>query len=144
MKCNFVLILVACFTAFSVSAGGGSGTEPADDYVYVKQIHNNYDGDTFRAYLGKKTYHEPIRIVGVDTPELKGQCDYEIEKAIIAKKFLKDVLSHANNIVLVNPGRDKYDRVLATVLVDGNDLSQMIIDSGHGRAWRGWRESWCE
>jgi endonuclease YncB( thermonuclease family) len=75
---------------------------------------------------------------------MKGQCDYEIEKAIIAKKFLKYVLSHASTIVLVNPGRDKYDRVLAKVLVDGNDLSQLIIDSGNGRRWKGRRESWCD
>jgi endonuclease YncB( thermonuclease family) len=94
--------------------------------------------------LGKKNYHEPIRILGVDTAEIQGQCDYEIEKAIIAKKYLNDVLSHANTIVLVNPGRDKYDRVLAIVLVDGKDLSQLIIDSGNGRKWKGRRESWCD
>jgi hypothetical protein len=67
MKCNWILILVACFTAFSLSAGGGSGTEPADDYVYVKKIYNNYDGDTFRAYLDNRSFHEPIRVLGVDT-----------------------------------------------------------------------------
>jgi micrococcal nuclease len=144
LKLNFILMLFACFSAFSVNAGGGSGTEPPDDNVYVKQIYNNYDGDTFRAYIGSKTYHEPVRILGVDTPEIKGQCEYEKEKAIIAKKYLKLVLSKAKTIELVKPGRDKYDRVLAKVLVDGNDLSQLIIDSGNGRKWRGRRENWCD
>tara|TARA_R110002033_G_scaffold135713_4_gene175384 strand:+ start:72061 stop:72495 length:435 start_codon:yes stop_codon:yes gene_type:complete len=144
MKCNPGLILILSLVAFAANAGGGSGTEIPDDQVKVKQIFNNYDGDTFRAYIGEQTYHEPIRIIGVDTPEIKGQCEFEKEKAMIAKKYLKNVLFNAKNIVLINPGRDKYNRVLAKVMVDGKDLSRLIIDGGYGRVWKGRREDWCK
>tara|TARA_R110002050_G_scaffold277536_1_gene423245 strand:- start:8236 stop:8703 length:468 start_codon:yes stop_codon:yes gene_type:complete len=150
----FVAIYSACTacTAFTAYAGGGSGTEPGDytpDRVenvtaIVNKIFNNYDGDTFRAYIDNNAYHEPVRIVGVDTPEINGKCELESKRAVVAKEYLEDVLAHANNIVLLNPGRDRYDRVLAVVIVDGHDLSQLIIDSGNGRVWRGRRESWCD
>ena len=109
----------------------------------IPRVHNVYDGDTFRGYTSPNR-HEPIRIKGVDTPELKGACDSEIKAAYRARDYLKKRLSNAKSIQLLNPGRDKYNRVLAVVLVDGRDIAQDIIKNGYGRKWRGKRESWCE
>jgi endonuclease YncB( thermonuclease family) len=142
MKLKISLILCLTLTSMFAVAGGGSGVEPAN-ILNVNKVHNVYDGDTFRAYFGNNEHHEPIRIKGVDTPEIKGACGAEKQMAIQARDFLRATLRNAKSIQLESPSRDKYQRVLARVIVDGNDLANMIVQGGHGRVWRGKREKWC-
>lgn len=134
------VLLSALLTSFAF-AGGGSGTEPLN-VINIVSIKSVYDGDTFRGYFDEHR-EKAIRIKGVDTPEIKGKCDSEINKAIAARDFLDAILHNASDIKLIDPTRDRYNRVLAQVLVDGEDLSTLILKSGHGRIWSGRRESWC-
>jgi endonuclease YncB( thermonuclease family) len=39
--------------------------------------------------------------------------------------------------------RDRYDRVVAYIVVDGRDLGEVLMAEGLARAWRGRREPWC-
>ncbi|MBB1388745.1 thermonuclease family protein [Shewanella sp. SG44-6] len=140
MTLKITLFVIALLTNQVLAAGGGGG-EPAY-IVDVVKIKSVYDGDTFRGYFDKNN-QEPIRIKDVDTPEINGKCESEISNAFAARDFLKSTLNSAASIQLVDPSRDRFNRVLAKVLVDGNDLARIIINSGHGRAWTGRRESWC-
>jgi micrococcal nuclease len=142
MTSKISLILCLTLTSMFALAGGGSGVEPAIIYN-VNKIHNVYDGDTFRAFFGKNEHHEPIRIKGVDAPEIKGACHAEKQMAIQSRDFLRVTLRNAKKIQIENPSRDKYQRVLGRVIVDGVDLANMIVQNGHGRVWRGKREKWC-
>lgn len=112
--------------------------------IIVKSIASVYDGDTFRAFLPNQPKDLPIRVRGVDTPEIRGQCSYEKEAAIRARDFTRQHLKSAKQIRLEDVGQDRYQRVLATVYVDGNDLAQTLIDNQLGRQWKGRRESWCD
>ena len=53
--------------------------------IVVTGIDSVYDGATFRAFLPPHNKEsQRVRLRGVDTPELKGQCKSEIDNAIIA------------------------------------------------------------
>lgn len=100
------------------------------------------DGDTFHATIHDRE-QETIRVLGVDTPELHGQCEAEVQAARSARTFVRDRVGDA---VLLRPGRrDKYGRLLAhVILLDGSDLAVGLIEAGHGRAYHGERrEGWC-
>lgn len=108
-----------------------------------------YDGDTCRfdalVWPGI-TIHTAVRLRGVDTPEIAGQCDAEKAAAIAARDFIASRLSGASSIVLTAIEPDKYGgRVIATVLIDGASATDLLIADGHARAYDGGkREGWCE
>ena len=91
-----------------------------------------YDGDTF--HLGT-ILPEPysatrfcVRLLGVDTPELRSKNAAEKSLAREARDIVKNLI--LNKIVHVQlSGYDKYGRLLARIRVpDGRDLSQCLID----------------
>ena len=98
-------------------------TQAAPQYstVTVSKVISVYDGDTFRVNIdslppivGKNI---AIRVNGVDTPEIRGKCQYEKNLALKARDFVRDRLANAKEIKLTNLQRGKYFRVVASVLV---------------------------
>ena len=74
------LVIALCLGAFIVQAATAYGT------VTVSKVISVYDGDTFRVNIdslpplvGKNI---PIRLKGVDTPEIQGKCQYERDLAL--------------------------------------------------------------
>lgn len=117
-----------------------------------------YDGDTCTFTL---PYLHPligesisIRISGYDTPELHGkgckkpwrQTEKARRLAIEAKEFVNKLLSNAPTIILKNVFRPKYFRIGATLVVDGVDLTGLMIKKGFAVRYNGGRKSnvWCE
>ena len=117
--------------------------------VTVSKVNSVYDGDTFRVdinslppIVGKNI---PIRVNGVDTPEIRGKCQYEKNLALEARDFVRDKLSNAKEIKLTNLQRGKYFRVVANVLVDGVSLEQELLDNKLAYRYDGGKKlSWCE
>ena len=87
-----------------------------------------------------------IRVDGVDTPEIKGKCEAEKALAVQARDFVTQSLAEARSVSFCNPKWGKYGkRVVADVVVDGNLLSELLIEKGLGRPYDGSkREGWCE
>lgn len=95
----------------------------SEEYRSVQVV----DGDTLRiAGLGR------VRVVGVDTPELRGQCERERELAQQAHTFTRRFLRGAV-VEVVLLGKDRYSRYLARVSVEGRDLAEALIAAGLGR-----------
>lgn len=99
-----------------------------------------YDGDTFRVYLA---CHYPIfckaipvRVRGVDCPEMRGGTEETKAAAKAAKAFTKTFLK-SGKILLRNCGRDKYFRLLCDVKVNGQDLTKALLDTGHAVPYDG-------
>jgi micrococcal nuclease len=139
---NFIFRLLAvAFLSFPVSANYGS--------VIVSEVTSIYDADTFRAnidgwpaIIGERT---PIRVKGVDAPELRGKCEVEKLQARKAKQFTVAKLRGAHTVRLDELERGKYFRILAVVYVDGEDLGQALINAGLARPYDGGtRQGWCE
>jgi micrococcal nuclease len=108
------------------------------------------DGDTFKTNLiglPDSLRKVSVRIKGIDTPEIKGKCLQEIEKAIEAKSKLKEIISDYSAITVKNVKWDKYGgRILGDVyLSNGNNVASEMISSGLARPYSGGsRTSWCK
>ncbi len=85
-----------------------------------------------------------LRIQGVDTPELKGKCDEEKNKAKQAKDFLTAKIKESQTVEVLLIKRDKYFRVVGDILLDGQLASDLLIT--HNLAMRydgGAKAQWC-
>lgn len=105
------------------------------------------DGDTFRARIEVWPGVEvvtAVRLRGIDTPELKGKCASERERAIAAREQLRKLLA-AGRVELREVELDKYaGRVDAYVLVEGLPVAEALIAEGHARRYAGGtRQGWC-
>ena len=114
MNMSSRLIVLSIFISLQVQAKPQYGT------VTVSKVISVYDGDTFRVNIdslppivGKNI---PIRVNGVDTPEIRGKCLYEKNLALKARDFVRAKLANAKEIKLTNLQRGKYFRVVANVL----------------------------
>lgn len=105
-----------------------------------------YDGDTMtvrvRTWIGQ-TVEAHVRVVGVDTPEIRGGCREEIQ---LARQARASTAEWIGKIVVLSEIRpDKYgNRVLARVTANGEDLAERLIRLGLGRPYGGGRRlGWC-
>ena len=82
---------------------------------------------------------------GIDTPEIRGKCQYEKNLALKARDFVRVKLANAKEIKLTNLQRGKYFRVVASVLVDGVSLEQELLDNKLAYRYDGGKKlSWCK
>ena len=120
--------------------------------VYDLKIIRVIDGDTveFEAPflvdpLPKKL---SIRVWGVDTPEksFRAKCEKEAAMGAEATQFTKDLVANAKTTQISIYQWDKFGgRVLGDVIIDGNSLTQMLLEKGYAREYYGdAKQSWCE
>ena len=136
------LVITLCLGAFVVQAATEFGS------VRVSKVISVYDGDTFRVNIdslpplvGKNI---PIRLEGVDTPEIQGKCQYEKDLAIKARDFVRSKLDNAKEIMLNNLQRGKYFRIVADVTVDGVSLEKELLENELAYKYSGGKKSsWC-
>jgi micrococcal nuclease len=122
-----VIYLCLLFIAICIADAAESIIVTPDRIVSV------YDGDTFRVHIPE--YPElfqnmPVRIAGMDTPEIRGTTGCLQDKAQKAKAYLAKRLKQATTIELANPSIEKYGRILATVLIDGKNIATEMINAG--------------
>ena len=107
------------------------------------------DGDTIgvraRIWLGQDVEIR-VRILDIDTPELRGDCEKERSLALAARdQVVKQALG--KQVQMWDIGYGKYaGRVTARItLPDGADLGADLINAGLARPYDGAaRGSWCE
>ena len=113
-------------------------------------VISNYDGDTLTvdipdvpALFGDNI---KVRILGIDTPEIKGKCEKEKQLAQEVKLYVHNILSEATKIDLVNIKRDKYFRILADVKTSEGDLAKLLLDKGYAVEYDGGTKAknWCD
>ena len=142
IKKKLLLIFICFLGVFSVQAAPEYGT------AIVSKVISVYDGDTFRVdinslppIVGKNI---PIRLNGVDTPEIRGKCQYEKDLALKARDFVRNKLASAKEIKLTKLQRGKYFRVVADVMIDGVSLEQELLENKLAYKYTGGKKSsWC-
>jgi micrococcal nuclease len=89
------------------------------------------DGDTIvcdvttRLFGRTATFHNVhVRLLGVNTPERSRPGYEEATQHTTARLLGKDVILRNDQTV------DVFDRLLATVLIDGVDFNQELLDEG--------------
>ena len=103
-------------------------------YEYSCQVTRVVDGDTIDVDLdlGFNIHHKcRVRLYGIDTPESRTRDKDEKARGKLAAKFLKDAISNGKHVILQTQLKDskgKFGRVLASVIVDGIDINQQMIE----------------
>ena len=95
------------------------------------QVIKVYDGDTITIatrlpYTGSPLYRFPVRLNGIDCPEIKSKSEDEKSIAILARKELEELIMH-KVVTLKNIQNEKYGRVLADVYLNDLHLNQHML-----------------
>ena len=93
------------------------------------QVVSVGDGDTIRVQRGEDT--ETIRLACVDSPEL-AQTPYGEE----SKRYLQSMLPIDTAVTLRQVDIDRYDRVVAEVFKESNNINLSLVEAGHAVAYR--------
>ncbi|MDA9302566.1 hypothetical protein N8072_01680 [bacterium] len=111
--------------------------------IYTAALLGCYDGDTCKVRFEdtpKILEVQTLRFEGFDTPELRGKCESEKEKAKVAKRV---TIAYMTQVGKLNASgkRGKYGRLLVTA----PKLQKHLIETGHAKPYDGGtRESWCD
>ena len=93
-------------------------------------ITSCYDGDTCTSSTGEK-----IRLAGIDTPELRGK-RAEPVPAKEARNYLRELVV-GRKFTIRRITTDRYGRTVAELFVDGSNVQQQLVASGHASIY--WR-----
>lgn len=92
-----------------------------------------YDGDTFTLAVWNQEIQKwtkwPVRVAGIDCPELRTKNANEKTIALKAKTFVESTILN-KHVQLKNVSREKYGRILADIHVENheNSLNQMLLE----------------
>ena len=107
------------------------------------------DGDTFAARVrleGNIEISVRVRFLGIDAPELNGECESEILAARASRDKLAELIPVGDTVQLTNIKDDKYlGRINANVIKDGRDIGDIMIATGHAVPYAGKKRiNWCD
>jgi len=121
-----------------------------------------YDADTCRVNLPRNAFNDdwayelfghniPIRVEGIDAPEIRGKCQKEKDLAYEARDMVRGLFENAQTITLTiddNPKevRGKYFRIVGRLKADGVDISDLLIQKNLAVPYDGGTKvkDWCE
>jgi len=103
----------------------------------IKEVVKVVDGDTVDVFidLGFNIFHvERLRLNRVDAPETLTKDKNEKKYGMEAKSFVSDWLKEQKKIKIQTFKDDKYGRILAEFIGDGNIcLNDLLLNEGY--AW---------
>lgn len=111
-----------------------------------------YDGDTITIasklpFVNSPLYRFPVRLNGIDSPEIKGKTEDEKTAAIVSREELKKLILN-KEIRLENIQNEKYGRILADVYIGDLHVNEWMIHNGYAVKYDGGTkttpESWLE
>lgn len=137
MKCRFAIAVSLLATSFSAACDSSESEETSGpgDYLTTTAVDSVVDGDTIRVtHAGENTR---VRVLGIDSPESGGYQDEECWGAE-ASEFASEQLAEQTVDLFIDPSqgeRDQFDRLLAYVLVDGENYSLTAARAGMAEAF---------
>lgn len=133
MKKLFLPLFLLCAGILSAEV------PPAHDCSYVAKVSSVYDGDTYTVdiYLGLGVWlhDQKIRLLGYDTPEVRGDSR---EAGLVSRDFVRDLMN-GKTVILRTPNdqKGKYGRWLADVSIEVEgkqaDLGELLLNKGLAR-----------
>ena len=96
---------------------------PTAAYPNVR-IKSCWDGDTCTTTTGEK-----IRLACIDTPELRGRKADPVP-ATAGRGYLRELVVD-NSVGVRRVATDRYGRTVAELFVDGSNVQQQLVASGH-------------
>jgi len=111
-----ILIIASLFLSLN-SCSSGSAEQQASQIDVIRVI----DGDTVVI-----ASDERVRLIGIDTPE-KGQCGFDEAKQALEKLLASGPATFYSG---TTSDKDKYDRLLRYIEVEGIDVGLNLISNG--------------
>lgn len=112
-------------------------------YTYrVLRVDRVVDGDTVDVTLDLGfglSLKQRLRVIGVDTPELRSSDPDERERAQAAKAFAEQWLISNGQMVVTTYKDDKYGRILGDFKREHHPetFSEALLSAGHAVQYRG-------
>ena len=106
-------------------------------YVYNATIDSIYDGDTITVTLalgfGIELKKQKIRLLGIDTPEIRGG---EREEGLKSKARLVELIEGKEITLVTHKNKTgKYGRWLGTIYVNETNINEQLIQEGFARPY---------
>ena len=100
-----------------------------------------YDGDTITIasklpYDNSPVYRFSVRLLGIDSPEIKSKTSTEKQLALTSRDALSNIIMD-KIIRLKNVSTEKYGRVLADVYLDDLHINQWMLDNHYAIPYDG-------
>ena len=111
-----------------------------------------YDGDTCYVEIDGKIRDKngnllKIRLLELDTPEISHpKCEKEYTHGIEARNYINKYILDGEKIEFETEyNRDFFDRILAYIIVDGENVSKIMVLNGLGVVYdKNNKKDWCE
>lgn len=114
-------------------------TTPYSPPVTVGKVVDVYDGDTCTVafQLNGQWYHTKLRLLGIDTPEIRGSpADVKV-KAFAARDALSELVL-GKVVELKNAKMEKkWGRLLADIYIGSLHVNKYMLDNGYGVPYDG-------
>ena len=118
-------------------------TQPATFVYKIAKVVRVVDGDTLDVIfdLGFDVMlKQRIRMFGIDKPESRTRDKVEKKFGLASKKYLKDNIAIAKDVVCkthVRDARGKFGRVLGEIWCDGTNMNKQMIEENMAVAYYG-------
>lgn len=124
-----ILLLIVFLLAFEKNSSdfSSNANNLSKSQTVIGKVVKVIDGDTVDI-LDKQNNKYRIRLYGIDAPESKqayGQA---------SKKFLSSLIAGLNVEVIIKD-KDKYQRNIAKVLLNGKDINKEMVRNGYAHAY---------
>ena len=110
------------------------------EWTFPCKLDENYDGDTFKLELdvgfGSRHY-AAVRLVGVDTPEIRGGSQLTKASAKLARDKAEVFVRSGVAIFHCTVWAGKYGRLVGEIYVNGKKLSEYLINLRLGISYTG-------
>ena len=120
---------------------GYSDTLPFIPPINFGKVIKVYDGDTITIAaklpntLGP-IYRFSVRLLGIDSPEIKGKTFKEKELAVISRDILSQLIM-GKIVYLRNVSMEKYGRILADVYLGDLHINDWMLKNGYAIPYDG-------
>ena len=104
-----------------------------------------YDGDT--CYVTYQGNNDKVRLLDLDTPEISyPKCEKEYTLGLEARNYINKLISDGEKIEFETEyNRDFFDRILAYIIVDGENVSKLMVSHSLGVVYdKNNKKDWCE
>ena len=120
-------------------------TVPFVPPVTAGKVIKVYDGDTITVATklpmkNSPVYRFPVRLTGIDSPEIKGKSEVEIELAKKSRDALSELILE-KDVELKNVSTEKYGRLLADVYIGKIHINRWMLDNKYAIPYDGGTKS---
>ena len=99
------------------------------------------DGDTLDIDIAlgfNLTLSERVRLMGVDTPEIRSRNSVTKAKGLEAKAFVEDYIARNDgNVSILLHGFGKYGRPLVDIYMGKSNLNHLLLEMGLAKPYSG-------